>query len=190
MSAWTPTTNAKYAVVVHDFTARNEHELTLPFGEGVHILEECGGWYRGCLTQNRSVKGIFPSSYVHLRDCNIDNPGVYETVLSKEDPVVQEVTAVLREWGTIWKKRYAERRMDVFHPVRQVMSDLLKYRRQICSGTLPQDRLTELKQVVTSKIDWGNWSVCVFTPCYLIVVFYLSVCLSFSVNDYNKHFHL
>ena len=28
--------------------------------------------------------------------------------------------------------------MDVFNRIRQVMLDLLKYRRQICSGTLPQ----------------------------------------------------
>ena len=29
--------------VVHDFTARNDYELTLPFGAEVHIQEECGG---------------------------------------------------------------------------------------------------------------------------------------------------
>ncbi|XP_062520437.1 dedicator of cytokinesis protein 2-like [Corticium candelabrum] len=159
MAVWTPTTNAKYAVVVHDFTARNDYELTLPFGAEVHIQEECGGWYRGCLIRNKSVKGIFPSSYVHLKDCHVENDGACETVVSKEDPIVQEVSSVLREWGSIWKKRYCERRMDVFNRIRQVMLDLLKYRRQICSGTLPQDRLMELKQVITNKIDWGNWKL-------------------------------
>lgn len=64
------------------------------------------GWYRGFSTKNRGVKGIFPSSYVHLKPCKIDNEGLFESVIPLEDPVVREVTLVLREWGGIWKRLY------------------------------------------------------------------------------------
>lgn len=34
--------------------------------------------------------------------------------------------------------------------------DLIEWRSQILSGTLPQDELKELKKKVTAKIDYGN----------------------------------
>lgn len=45
---------------------------------------------------------------------------------------------------------------EMFNSVRDMMYDLIEWRSQILSGTLPQDELTELKQRVTSKIDYGN----------------------------------
>jgi hypothetical protein len=38
--------------------------------------------------------------------------------------------------------------------------DLIEWRSQILSGTLPQDELKELKKKVTAKIDYGNRFVC------------------------------
>lgn len=38
--------------------------------------------------------GLFPKSYIHLKD------------LAKVDPVVGECTLVLREWSEIWKKLF------------------------------------------------------------------------------------
>lgn len=64
------------------------------------------GWYRGFSTKNRAVKGIFPSTYVALKSCKIENEGLFESVIPLEDPVVREVTLVLREWGGIWKRLY------------------------------------------------------------------------------------
>lgn len=64
------------------------------------------GWYRGFSIKNRAVKGIFPSTYVHLKPCKIENEGLFESVIPLEDPVVREVTLVLREWGGIWKRLY------------------------------------------------------------------------------------
>jgi len=43
---------------------------------------------------------------VHLKPCKIDNEGLFESVIPLEDPVVREVTLVLREWGGIWKRLY------------------------------------------------------------------------------------
>jgi dedicator of cytokinesis protein 2 len=37
-----------------------------------------------------------------------------------------------------------------------MMTELITWRKQIMSGTLPADELKELKQKVTAKIDHGN----------------------------------
>lgn len=80
--------------------------LPLEIGETVQILEECTGWYRGFTTKNRSMKGIFPQAYIHLKPCKVDNEGLFESVVPLEDPVVREVTLVLREWNEIWKRLF------------------------------------------------------------------------------------
>uniref|UniRef100_A0A3B5LHB8 Dedicator of cytokinesis N-terminal domain-containing protein n=1 Tax=Xiphophorus couchianus TaxID=32473 RepID=A0A3B5LHB8_9TELE len=79
-----------------------------------------------------------------------------ETVIPTELPLVQEVTTTLREWATIWRDLYVGDKREMFNSVRDMIYDLIEWRSQILSGTLPQDELTELKQKVTSKIDYGN----------------------------------
>uniref|UniRef100_A0A8C4GWS9 Dedicator of cytokinesis 1 n=1 Tax=Dicentrarchus labrax TaxID=13489 RepID=A0A8C4GWS9_DICLA len=79
-----------------------------------------------------------------------------ETVIPTELPLVQEVTTTLREWATIWRDLYVGDKREMFNSVRDMIYDLIEWRSQILSGTLPQDELTELKQRVTSKIDYGN----------------------------------
>uniref|UniRef100_A0A8K9X109 Dedicator of cytokinesis 1 n=1 Tax=Oncorhynchus mykiss TaxID=8022 RepID=A0A8K9X109_ONCMY len=82
--------------------------------------------------------------------------GHKETVIPNELPLVQEVTTTLREWASIWRDLYVGDRREMFNSVRDMIYDLIEWRSQILSGTLPQDELTELKQRVTSKIDYGN----------------------------------
>ena len=79
---------------------------SLEAGRTDRWMNRFAGWYRGFSTKNRAVKGIFPSSYVHLKPCKIENEGLFESVIPLEDPVVREVTLVLREWGGIWKRLY------------------------------------------------------------------------------------
>uniref|UniRef100_A0A8C6U8N4 Dedicator of cytokinesis 1 n=1 Tax=Neogobius melanostomus TaxID=47308 RepID=A0A8C6U8N4_9GOBI len=71
-------------------------------------------------------------------------------------PLVQEVTTTLREWASIWRDLYVGDKREMFNTVRDMIYDLIEWRSQILSGTLPQDELAELKQKVTSKIDYGN----------------------------------
>lgn len=52
--------------------------------------------------------------------------------------------------------RFQGNKREMFNSVRDMIYDLIEWRSQILSGTLPQDELTELKQKVTSKIDYGN----------------------------------
>ncbi|XP_033308505.1 dedicator of cytokinesis spg isoform X1 [Bombus vancouverensis nearcticus] len=153
---WTTTKTTKYGVAVYNWRGDTRYGLPLEIGETVQILEECTGWYRGFSTKNRAVKGIFPSSYVHLKPCKIENEGLFESVIPLEDPVVREVTLVLREWGGIWKRLYVERVNYKFDTLRKVMRELLEWRRQLLAGTLTTDQTRELKLRIINKVDWGN----------------------------------
>uniref|UniRef100_A0A8C3JRM8 Dedicator of cytokinesis 2 n=1 Tax=Calidris pygmaea TaxID=425635 RepID=A0A8C3JRM8_9CHAR len=79
-----------------------------------------------------------------------------ENIIPAEIPLVQEVTTTLWEWGSIWKQLYVTNKKERFQQVQSMMYDLMEWRSQLLSGTLPKDELKELKQKVTSKIDYGN----------------------------------
>ncbi|XP_062330716.1 dedicator of cytokinesis protein 1 isoform X2 [Osmerus eperlanus] len=156
MSRWVPTKKEKYGVAIYNYDARGEEELSLQIGDTVHILETYEGWYRGHRLRRKSKKGIFPACFIHLKEATVEGNGQKETVLPTELPLVQEVTTTLREWASIWRDLYVGDKREMFNSVRDMIYDLIEWRSQILSGTLPQDELTELKQRVTSKIDYGN----------------------------------
>uniref|UniRef100_A0A8C4LZH0 Dedicator of cytokinesis 2 n=1 Tax=Equus asinus asinus TaxID=83772 RepID=A0A8C4LZH0_EQUAS len=79
-----------------------------------------------------------------------------ENIIPAEIPLAQEVTTTLWEWGSIWKQLYVASKQERFLQVQSMMYDLMEWRSQLLSGTLPKDELKELKQKVTSKIDYGN----------------------------------
>ncbi|CAG9773050.1 unnamed protein product [Ceutorhynchus assimilis] len=153
---WIPTKTKKYGVAIYNWKGVTRFGLALEIGDTIQILEECEGWYRGFATKNRAHKGIFPQSYIFLKQCKVDNEGLFESVVPLEDPVVREVTLVLREWGRIWKGLFVERNLYKFETVGKVMRDLLEWRRQLVSGTLTHDQTRELKMKIIQKIDWGN----------------------------------
>ncbi|XP_071948204.1 dedicator of cytokinesis protein 1-like isoform X2 [Antedon mediterranea] len=161
MPQWVQTnTDEKYGVVVYNFIADQDEtkcELSLDVGDIVYIIEECEGWYRGYCTKNKALKGIFPKSFIQLKEATVElNGNDQEQVTPKESPVVKEVTSVLREWGIIWRDLFIQQKMKMFEDIRQMMFEMIDKRRQILSGTLPVDDMKELKQFVTSKIDYGN----------------------------------
>lgn len=66
--------------------------------------------------------------------------------------------------------RWQGDKREMFNSVRDMMYDLIEWRSQILSGTLPQDELTELKQRVTSKMDYGNkWGSCFFETLSFVI---------------------
>uniref|UniRef100_A0AAY4ECE3 Dedicator of cytokinesis 5 n=1 Tax=Denticeps clupeoides TaxID=299321 RepID=A0AAY4ECE3_9TELE len=127
--------------------ALEEPELSLQVGDTVHILETFEGWYRGYTLRQKSEKGIFPSTYIHLKEAKV------EGIIPADLPLVQELGATLREWIQIWHKLYVS---TLFRNVQQMTYCLIEYRSQIVSGTLPKDDLVDLKKKVTAKIDYGN----------------------------------
>ncbi|MED6254316.1 Dedicator of cytokinesis protein 2 [Ataeniobius toweri] len=156
MAPWTRTTTQRYGVVKWNFVSQGEKQLSLEIGDMVHIQEACDGWYRGYLARNKSLKGVFPSSFVHLKEVTIEKRGDEEIVTSAEMPLVKEVTTTLREWGTIWKQLFVSNKQARVKQVQRLMWELMEWRSQLLSGTLPSDEFKELKQKVTSKIDYGN----------------------------------
>ncbi|KPP75594.1 hypothetical protein Z043_105149 [Scleropages formosus] len=156
MAPWTKTTTDRYGVVKWNFKGTTEKHLSLEIGDTVHIQESCEGWYRGYLTKNKAQKGMFPASFVHVKEVIIEKRGGQEVVTSAEMPLVKEVTTTLREWGSIWKQLYVANQKERVSQVQRLMWDLMEWRSQLLSGTLPSDEFKELKQKVTSKIDYGN----------------------------------
>ncbi|NXL85151.1 DOCK1 protein, partial [Alectura lathami] len=143
-------------LALYNYDARGPDELSLQIGDTVHILETYEGWYRGYTLRKKSKKGIFPASYIHLKEATVEGKGQHETVIPNELPLIQEVTTTLREWSSIWRQLYVQDNREMFRSVRHMIYDLIEWRSQILSGTLPQDELKELKKKVTAKIDYGN----------------------------------
>uniref|UniRef100_A0A8C0L4Q1 Dedicator of cytokinesis 1 n=1 Tax=Canis lupus dingo TaxID=286419 RepID=A0A8C0L4Q1_CANLU len=138
----------------YNYDARGADELSLQIGDTVHILETYEGAYNfGVLP---FWAGIFPASYIHLKEAIVEGKGQHETVIPGDLPLIQEVTTTLREWSTIWRQLYVVNNREMFRSVRHMIYDLIEWRSQILSGTLPQDELKELKKKVTAKIDYGN----------------------------------
>nr|XP_054364514.1 dedicator of cytokinesis protein 5 [Mirounga angustirostris] len=156
MARWIPTKRQKYGVAIYNYNASQDVELSLQIGDTVHILEMYEGWYRGYTLQNKSKKGIFPETYIHLKEATVEDRGQHETVIPGELPLVQELTSTLREWAVIWRKLYVDNKTILFHQLQQMTYSLIEWRSQILSGTLPKDELAELKKKVTAKIDHGN----------------------------------
>uniref|UniRef100_A0AAX7U0D5 Dedicator of cytokinesis 2 n=1 Tax=Astatotilapia calliptera TaxID=8154 RepID=A0AAX7U0D5_ASTCA len=101
-------------------------------------------------------QGMFPVSFVQVKEVIIEKRGDEEVVLSAEMPLVKEVTTTLREWGSIWKQLFVANKEARVKQVQRLMWELMEWRSQLLSGTLPSDEFKELKQKVTSKIDYGN----------------------------------
>ncbi|XP_040200610.1 dedicator of cytokinesis protein 2 isoform X1 [Rana temporaria] len=156
MAPWQRTYTERYGVAICNFTSHGSPQLSLQIGDVVHILESCEEWYKGYLLKQRTLDGIFPKSFIHIKDVTIQKKRNTEHIVPAEVPLVREVTATLREWGNIWRQLYTASKKEKFQQVQSMMCDLMEWRSQLLSGTLPKDELKELKQKVTSKIDYGN----------------------------------
>ncbi|XP_061900046.1 dedicator of cytokinesis protein 2 [Entelurus aequoreus] len=156
MAPWAMTTVERYGVVKWNFAGSGENQLSLEVGDTVYIQEACDGWYRGYLARNKAHQGVFPASFVHLRETIVQQRGDEEVVLSAEMPLVKEVTTTLREWGSIWKQLFVANKELRVKQVQRLMWELMEWRSQLLSGTLPTDEFKELKQKVITKIDYGN----------------------------------
>uniref|UniRef100_A0A671YCI6 Dedicator of cytokinesis 4b n=1 Tax=Sparus aurata TaxID=8175 RepID=A0A671YCI6_SPAAU len=137
-----------------DFRGTVQHGLPLEIGDTVQILEKCEGRSLTCLSS--ALKGIFPSSYIHLKNAHVKNKGQFETVIPVEDSVITEMTSTLRDWGAMWKQLYVKNEGDLFHRLWHVMNEILDLRRQVLVGHLTHDRMRDVKQHITARLDWGN----------------------------------
>ncbi|XP_034261929.1 dedicator of cytokinesis protein 2 isoform X2 [Pantherophis guttatus] len=146
----------KTGVAIYNFKATQVPQISLQIGDVVHISEDHEDWYRGHLVRHKETEGIFPKSFIHIKEIAAEKKRNAENVIPAEIPLVQEVTSTLWEWGNIWKQLYVANKKEHFQQVKKMMCELMEWRSQLLSGTLPKDELKELKQKVTSKIDYGN----------------------------------
>ncbi|KAG5888711.1 hypothetical protein JTB14_035776 [Gonioctena quinquepunctata] len=152
-SSWkTVNDENSYGVAIYNFNYPEEYKLKLSVGDAVSILEEESNWYYGYIIDNRNVKGIFPKSYVHVKQCEkIDTTGP----ILKEPPITREITSVLREWGDHWKNLYKNHDKN-FEQIKNRIYDLLSHRSKLLSGTLPVDELKRVTKQSAEEIDKGN----------------------------------
>uniref|UniRef100_A0A8C9G5T3 Dedicator of cytokinesis 5 n=1 Tax=Pavo cristatus TaxID=9049 RepID=A0A8C9G5T3_PAVCR len=154
-----PETRQFRSTAIYNYDAVQDVELSLQVGDTVHILEMYEGSVICCfllLTLFIYFQGIFPETYIHLKEATVKDRGQHETVIPGELPLGQELTSTLREWAVIWHKLYVDNKTTQFRHVQQLTYSLIEWRSQILSGTLPKDELAELKKKVTAKIDYGN----------------------------------
>lgn len=96
----------------------------------------------------------------------------------KRSEIVDEITTILREWHSIFKKfflvsgrleveanqpiinRWSLIREQTSNPslklIREKMLELIKLRAQMLSGNLPVDEMKDIKLKAASEIDTGN----------------------------------
>ena len=165
---WKAATKNRYGVAVlnfHDWPSNLQGGLWLNVGDLVHILEYCEGWYRGFCTKNRNQIGIFPATYIYLKQFRVESDRAQDVVLPVEDPVVQEAAAVLREWGVIWKNMFIKlgspnestfKSSEEFLEIKRAIVEIFKWRKELLTVTLTSDQIAQLHHRITSKIDWGN----------------------------------
>lgn len=82
---------------IHNWHGNVPHGLELDVGDSVEILEENDLWLRGTCPRMPRAVGLFPRTYIHVKDS------------AKADPIVTECTQVLREWSETWKKLFVVR---------------------------------------------------------------------------------
>uniref|UniRef100_A0A674EHN6 Dedicator of cytokinesis protein 4 n=1 Tax=Salmo trutta TaxID=8032 RepID=A0A674EHN6_SALTR len=128
--------------VLASFRGTVQHGLPLEIGDTVLFI--------------LSPQGIFPCTYIHLKNAHIKNKGQFETVIPTEDSVITEMTSTLRDWGAMWKRLYVKNDGDLFHRLWHVMNEILDLRRQVLVGHLTNDRMKDVKQHITARLDWGN----------------------------------
>ncbi|KAF2975110.1 hypothetical protein EK904_004165, partial [Melospiza melodia maxima] len=129
---------------LYNYDARGPDELSLQIGDTVHILEtyEGGAWWDlPGLSSSPAAAAVQPVLQGRLVQ------GLYTT------EEIQEASKP--DFSPIFPPQQQDNR-EMFRSVRHMIYDLIEWRSQILSGTLPQDELKELKKKVTAKIDYGN----------------------------------
>ncbi|XP_012884076.1 PREDICTED: dedicator of cytokinesis protein 2-like [Dipodomys ordii] len=106
MAPWRRTDKELLGVAISNFQGGRAPQLSLQIGDVVRIQETCGDWFRGYLLKHKLSQGIFPRSFIHIKEATVERGGHSESVAPTETPLAQEVAATLWEWGGIWKQLY------------------------------------------------------------------------------------
>ncbi|XP_075145511.1 dedicator of cytokinesis protein myoblast city isoform X3 [Haematobia irritans] len=152
MTVWNSNPKQVFGIAKCNFDQDDKpHRLNLDVGDSVVILKETTHWYYGYKQRNKEKRGIFPKTYIHLAEYKIVN-GEY---CIQRTEIVEEITKVLLEWGSILKQYFLINHPD-FHTIRSKMNSLNNNRALLISGNLPLDEIRTIKLAATTQIDTGN----------------------------------
>ncbi|KMZ05390.1 dedicator of cytokinesis protein 1 isoform X1 [Drosophila simulans] len=154
MSVWSDCNakQAEFGIAKCNFDQETKpHRLNLDVGDAVIILKETTHWYYGYRQKAKETRGIFPKSYIHLCEYNNVNG---EYCIQRTD-IVEEITKVLLEWGSIAKDYFLTTNPS-FPKIRRKMNELNNNRAALISGNLPLDEVRKVKLLATNQIDTGN----------------------------------
>ncbi len=153
---WRPAVTASRGTCVFNYNVPPEPpeegtssawKLSLVLGDPVTILYESDLWYYGHTLANPALRGVFPKAYVHLHP---------EDHYAKEEPLVAEVNASLREWNEIYKKAFLEDNVGTLNIIKGIMRDVMGYRSSLATGKLTEEEAKETRQKIVQKTDFIN----------------------------------
>ena len=126
---------ARVGICVYNYLVQEDCHVPAYIGDRLHIFEECGDWYFGSLARNTGLRGIIPKSYVIISRREEGEGG---------GAVVQESTAMLREWGRMLRDIYVRRDTKIFQNVQQfgdIICEQIGIRASLICGKLPQEEV-------------------------------------------------
>eukprot|EP00002_Diphylleia_rotans_P033952 TRINITY_DN726_c0_g1_i1.p1 TRINITY_DN726_c0_g1~~TRINITY_DN726_c0_g1_i1.p1 ORF type:complete len:1627 (-),score=400.74 TRINITY_DN726_c0_g1_i1:247-5127(-) len=157
-SRWKSTSG--YGVAVFPFYPTGLHQMGLNVGDEIQINEECAGWYK-CLHLPTMSSGIVPASHIKPIEGKGKGKDVvsalqHSSIITFPDPLVNEISRVLREWQIMLKAFFTEKKYAEFKLIKQRMSLLAEWRRILLDQKTPEDVLQKLRQKVLAKIEEGR----------------------------------
>lgn len=84
---------------------------------------------------------------------------LFVTHLSQEDITEENlflICHVLTVTQSVFLSTPQKNEGDLFHRLWHVMNEILDLRRQVLVGHLTHDRMKDVKQHITARLDWGN----------------------------------
>jgi hypothetical protein len=138
----------KLGVVTYNYLVQRDFHIQAFIGDKIHIFEECEQWYLVCLARNTGLRGIIPKGFVLVRE-----------EAGQGGPVVQESTAMLREWGRMLRDIYVQRDTKIFNSVQQfadIINEQIGIRASLICGKLPAEEVRDLRSKLTKKMDYLN----------------------------------
>ena len=102
---------SKVGICVYNYQVQEDCHVPAYIGDKLHIFEECEDWYFVSLARNTGLRGIIPKQYVIIKTEAV------ELVEAGSGAVVQESTAMLREWGRMLRDIFVRRDTKLFQSV-------------------------------------------------------------------------
>ncbi|KAJ3415575.1 hypothetical protein HDV05_004626 [Chytridiales sp. JEL 0842] len=80
----------------------------------------------------------------------------HDTASGSKEPLADEISSTLREWGPLLKSYLLNRNYTLFNTTKDLFNSLYQGRRQLLSQTLSQEELVKLRRSLVAKMDMGN----------------------------------